>query len=67
VSPAIVTEYAIGEYAIGEYSGGIILFNCNINAGGTGKSLQLGFETDIDNNPVSLQKVDVFVKGGKTL
>lgn len=67
ISPALVTEYDIGEYAIGEYSGGIILFNCNINAGGTGKSLQLGLETDIDNNPVSLQKVDVFVKGGKTL
>lgn len=67
ISPSVVAEYGIGEYNIGEYSGGIIIFNNNINAGGTGKTLQLGFETDIDNNAVSLQKVDVFVKGGKTL
>ena len=67
ISPALIAEYGIGEYGIGEYSGGIIIFNNNINAGGTGKTLQLGFETDIDNNSVSLQKVDVFVKGGKTL
>ena len=67
ISPALVSEYSIAEYAIGEFTGGIVLFNTNINAGGTGKSLQLGFETDISNTPVSLQKVDVFVKGGKTL
>jgi len=67
ISPSIIAEYGVGEYGIGEYSGGIIIFNNNINAGGTGKVLQLGFETDIDNNAVSLQKVDVFVKGGKTL
>lgn len=67
ISPSVIAEYGIGEYGIGEYSGGIIIFNNNINAGGTGKTLQLGFETDIDNNSVSLQKVDVFVKGGKTL
>ncbi len=41
--------------------------NLNLNAGGTGKVLQFGFETDIDDNAVSIQKVDVFVKGGKTL
>lgn len=67
IAPSVIAEYGIAEYGIGEYSGGIIIFNNNINAGGTGKALQLGFETDIDNNAVSLQKVDVFVKGGKTL
>lgn len=67
IAPSVVAEYGIAEYGIGEYSGGIVIFNNNINAGGTGKVLQLGFETDIDNNAVSLQKVDVFVKGGKTL
>jgi hypothetical protein len=67
IAPSIIAEYGIAEYGIGEYSGGIVIFNNNINAGGTGKVLQLGFETDIDNNAVSLQKVDVFVKGGKTL
>ena len=67
IAPSVIAEYGVSEYGIGEYSGGIIIWNNNINAGGTGKTLQLGFETDIDNNAVSLQKVDVFVKGGKTL
>jgi hypothetical protein len=67
VDPTEIAEYGIGEYAIDSYAGGIIIFSLNVNAGGTGKVLQLGFETDIDNNAVSIQKVDVFVKGGKTL
>ena len=67
IAPSTIAEYGVAEYGIGAYSGGIVIYNNNINAGGTGKTLQLGFETDIDNNSVSLQKVDVFVKGGKTL
>lgn len=67
VDPTEIAEYGIGEYGIDSYAGGIIIFSLNLNAGGTGKVLQLGFETDIENNAVSIQKVDVFVKGGKTI
>lgn len=67
VDPTEIAEYGIGEYGIDSYAGGIIIFSLNVNGGGTGKVLQLGFETDIDNNAVSLQKIDVFVKGGKTI
>lgn len=67
VNPSSIAEYGIGQYGIDYYSGGVVIYNTNINAGGTGKVLQLGFETDIDNNSVSLQKIDCFVKGGKTL
>jgi hypothetical protein len=67
VDPSLIAEYGVGEYSIGTYSGGIIVFTLNINAGGSGKALQLGFETDINNNAVSLQKIDCFVKAGKTL
>jgi hypothetical protein len=67
IAPSVIAEYGIGEYNIGEYSGGIIIFTNNINGSGAGKTLQLGFETNIKDNAVSLQKVDVFVKGGKKL
>lgn len=67
VDPVTIAEYGVGQYNIDKYSGSIIIFNLNLNAGGTGKVLQLGFETDIQNNAVSIQKVDVFVKGGKKL
>lgn len=67
VDPTSIAEYGIGQYNIDNYSGTIIIFNLNLNAGGTGKVLQLGFETDIDDNAVSIQKIDCFVKSGKTL
>lgn len=67
VDPVAIAEYGISEYNIAKYTGTVIIFNLNLNAGGTGKVLQFGFETDILNNEVSIQKVDVFVKGGKTL
>jgi hypothetical protein len=67
VDPTSIAEYGIGQYNIDKYSGSVIIFNLNLNAGGTGKVLQFGFETAINNNAVSIQKVDVFVKGGKTL
>jgi hypothetical protein len=49
------------------YSGGIVLEKFNINAGGNGTVVQLGLEADIDGNPLSIQKIDVFVKQGKTI
>jgi hypothetical protein len=62
-----VYEYGIAEYNIAEYSNGIALDNAQINAGGSGKVLQLGFEADINNAPLSIQKIDFSLKAGKTL
>ena len=64
---AVTYEYNIGEYNIAEYSGGIILDKFIMNLGGNGTVMQLGLEADIDGNPLSIQKIDVYVKGGKTL
>jgi hypothetical protein len=64
---ATVYEYNTGEYNIAEYSGGIILDKFIMNLGGNGTVMQLGLEADIDGNPLSIQKIDVYVKGGKTL
>lgn len=62
---AAVAEYNIAEYNIGEY-GGSAFDNKVINIGGSGKVIQLGFETNVFNKPVSIQKLDVYVKTGKT-
>ena len=61
-----VYEYGIAEYGIAEYAGGILLERFAVNVGGSGVILQVGLETDIDGNPFSIQKLDVYVKGGKT-
>jgi hypothetical protein len=49
------------------YSNGIVLEKFNVNAGGNGTVLQLGLEADIDGNPLSIQKIDVGTKAGKTI
>lgn len=62
-----VAEYGIGEYNIAEYSSGIDLDSLKFNASGTGKVLQIGFESDINSYPLSIQKLDIAVKAGKNL
>lgn len=65
LSNASIAEYNIAEYALAEY-GGTVFDNKIINIGGTGKVIQLGFETTVNTKPVSIQKLDVYVKTGKT-
>jgi hypothetical protein len=62
-----VFEYGTAEYGIATYTNGIALDTANIPASGSGTVLQLGFESDIDGTPLSIQKIDFFLKQGKTL
>jgi hypothetical protein len=62
-----VYEYNIGEYAIAEFSSGLVLDEVNSNLGGSGSIMQLGFEADINAAPLSIQKIDIYVKAGKTI
>jgi len=62
---ASIAEYNIAEYNIGEY-GGSAFDNKIINVGGSGKVLQLGFETTVNDKAISIQKLDVYVKPGRT-
>ena len=62
---AAIAEYNIAEFNIGEY-GGSAFDNKVINIGGAGKVIQLGFETTVNTRPISIQKLDVFTKVGKT-
>lgn len=62
-----VFEYGTAEYNIATYTNGIALDIANIPASGSGTVLQIGFESDIDGTPLSIQKLDFFLKQGKTL
>jgi hypothetical protein len=62
-----VAEYGTAEYGIAEYANGIALDTLKFNASGSGKVLQIGFESDINGSPLSIQKVDVAIKTGKNL
>ena len=64
---AVVSEYNIAEYNIAEYTSGLKLEEVKANLGGSGSILQLGFEADINQNPLSIQKIDVYIKSGKVV
>lgn len=60
-------HYGIDEYNIAEYSGGIKIESIKSPAGGSGSVIQAGFATDINGAPLSIQRMDVFVKGGRLI
>ena len=61
-----VAEYNVAEYGIGQYTAGIVYDNKKINASGSGNVIQIGLETDINNFEISLQKLDCYIKAGRT-
>ena len=59
-------EYGTAEFGIAEYESGIVFDNQKIQAGGSGNVLQIGLEVEINDFEVSVQKLDVFCKLGRT-
>lgn len=49
------------------YARGPIIDNSTINVGGAGRALQLILETEIYNEPVSIQSLGLYMKVGKSL
>lgn len=61
----IVSEYNLAEYNIGEYSGAAFISQSQVNIGGQGDIVKIGFETEVNGSPVSLQRVDLYFKTGR--
>jgi hypothetical protein len=61
-----IAEFGIAEYNIGKYAGGVVITKLDVPTSGTGRVLQIGLECDIDGNPVSVQKLDTYIKLGRT-
>jgi hypothetical protein len=61
-----VSEYGLAEYNISEFSFGIILDSIKSSVGGSGNTIQIGFEANVQGNELSVQKLDIFVKTGRT-
>ena len=60
-------EYNDTVAPLAEYTSGLALEEVRSNLGGSGSIIQLGFEADINASPLSIQKIDVYVKAGKTI
>lgn len=59
------SEYAISEYAIAEYNVDTQSSIIGVNATGSGRVCQIGFESDITDYPISVQKMDIYIKEGR--
>jgi len=61
------SEYNIGEYGISQYSIGVFIYRKGVTLSKTGRVFQLGIEATINGSPLSVQQIDIFVKGGRTV
>lgn len=62
-----ISEYGIAEYGIAKYAGGSVITKLRTPTSGSGRVIQLGVESAINGNSLSIQKLDVYVKLGRTL
>ena len=60
-------EYNIAEYNVAEYSNGIVLDKFKSHVGGAGPIMQVGLEAEVNGNPLSLQRIDIYIKQGKVV
>ena len=58
------TSFTVTDYS--EFSKGIVLEKIRSSVGGYGSTIQIGFESDVYNAELSVQKIDVFIKVGRT-
>ena len=61
-----ISEYGTAEYGVSYYTAGAVFDNKSIQASGTGNVLQLGVETIVEGAAISIQKIDCYVKAGRT-
>jgi len=61
-----VSYYGVAEYnTTAEYSAGISLQTLKAYPTGSGKVIQVGYESDISNSALSIQKIEIQAKNGK--
>lgn len=61
----LVSEYGVAEYGIGEYNSNLLINTVSVGGGGTGKVVQVGFESQMSSYAISIQKIDVYTKEGR--
>lgn len=55
------------EYGVAQYSDGILTSKAAVNTNGSGGTLTIGMETNINGNELSIQEINVLALVGKTL
>ena len=64
--PPTTGQYGYSEWGtFYEWGGGTGISQVWVNSGGSGKLLQFGFEADINDASISIQKIEIFTKDGR--
>jgi hypothetical protein len=66
-SLAASSEYGTAEFGLAEFTGNLATNVVSVNVGGVGKVIQIGFEAQVSNYQISIQKIDIFTKDGKLI
>jgi hypothetical protein len=67
-----VSEYGIAEYGanatiVAKYANGVALQTLSVSASGSGKIVQTGYESNINGAALSIQRIEIQSKDGKTV
>ena len=67
-----ISEYGVAEYGanatvIAQYADGVALQTLSASASGGGKIVQTGYESDINGAALSIQRIEIQFKDGKTV
>ena len=67
-----ISEYGVAEYGanatvVSQYSNGVALQTLSASASGSGKIVQTGYESNINGAPISIQRIEIQSKDGKTV
>jgi len=65
IAAAAGAEFGIAEYGIDEYSGGLDFNNVKAAMAGTGQVIKVGFSATINDEVISIQRLDMHVKTGR--
>lgn len=66
-----ISEYGVAEYGangspLAQYANGVALQTLVVSASGSGKVVQTGYETDINGAAISVQRIEIQYKDGKS-
>ena len=67
LSSDATSEYNVAQYNIDQFSSGQFLSRNNVNTTGSGGTLAINMESDIDGKEMSLQEINVLALVGKTI
>jgi len=60
-------EFGVDEYNVGQFSSGVLTSKEAINTNGSGNTLSIGLEADINGGQLSLQEINILALVGKTI